>query len=360
MTDEHDPTTRTARRRRLALLPMLAALALACDSTDPTSPASATDSEGPEATDDAALPEDGVALICSADVAQATVSCAPPPAPASPGNAVVIGGQDINVLLASSGTAYDSVDQIFGTTVTVQNLTRHPLGTPDGTTVEGIRIFFEDEPRVTAGSGTITIANADGTGLFTGSLQPFFHYGTLLQPLRTSDGKRWEFSVPNTVQSFEFFVFVSAPIVDEGAPLLGPVWTGVAGVSWSDPGNWASGEVPDSTASVSIPALALLEPGAAFPALTGDAEALHLRVGHESSLDLGGHRLRALGNVDADGAVSNGTMTLAGEESIAGGKLSAVEVTGGVTVLQPTTVAGSLTVSGSLVVGGSPLVIEVP
>lgn len=347
-------------RRATPLIALMTLLTLACDSTDPTSPASATDSESPEVSDDATLPEDGVALICSADVAQATLSCAPPPAPASPGTAVVIGGQGINVLLASSGTAYDSEDQIFGTTVTVQNLTRHPLGTPDGTTVEGVRIFFRDEPTVTAGTGTIAIANADGTDLFTGSLQPFFHYGTLLQPLRTSDGKRWEFSVPNTVQSFEFFVFVSTPIVDEGAPLLGPVWTGAAGVNWSDSNSWRVGEVPDSTSSVSLPALALLELGAALPALDGDAAALHLRVGHESSLDLGDHRLRVLGDVDAAGTISNGTVTLEGEESIAGGRLSTVEVMGGVTVLQPTTVAGPLTVSGSLVVDGGPLVIEMP
>src|SRR5207302_5940955 len=132
---------------------------------------------------------------------------------------VILGGQGTYVQLASSGTAYDAVTQAFTTNVTVQDLTAQPMATTDGTTADagGIRVFVSSGPTTTAGSGTVTVANADGMGTFTGSVQPFWQYGGVLASGATSTSKLWRFTVPNTVTSFAFEVFVDAKLpVDNG------------------------------------------------------------------------------------------------------------------------------------------------
>src|SRR5206468_1392871 len=57
--------------------------------------------------------------------------------------------------------------------VTVKNLTVQPWATTDGTTASptGVRVFF-----VTLPDQGVTINNADGTGTFTASNQPYYEY----------------------------------------------------------------------------------------------------------------------------------------------------------------------------------------
>jgi hypothetical protein len=113
--------------------------------------------------------------------------------------------------LASDNVSYDGSD-VFQADVTLKNLITQPIGTADGTTVTGIKVFFHTGPVVTSGTGTVTVANADGTGTFTGASQPYFEYSTILQEDEVSAAKTWQWSVPPTVATFEFSVYVSTDI----------------------------------------------------------------------------------------------------------------------------------------------------
>jgi Big-like domain-containing protein len=156
-------------------------------------------------------------VSCQADVRAHTVSCAASGAPVTMATTsgfaadVIVGGQNTNVLLKSSHVSYDATAQIFQADVTVQNLMTPTLGTADGNTVSGVKVFFHAGPNVVSGSGTVTVANADGMDTFTGTNQPFFLYSEMLPTGKTSAAKTWQWAVPPTVTSFTFDVLVDAP-----------------------------------------------------------------------------------------------------------------------------------------------------
>ncbi len=152
-------------------------------------------------------------IACRADVATGTVLCRGLQSDPVPGLSlsVVVGGQGTYVQLASTGVSYDGSD-VFQADVTVENLIAQPMGTPDGTTVTGIKVFFHSGPTVTSGTGTVSVANADGTDTFTGALQPYFEYDEILQTNDISSAKTWQWSVPSSVETFEFSVYVSTDI----------------------------------------------------------------------------------------------------------------------------------------------------
>jgi len=127
-------------------------------------------------------------------------------------NRDIIGGQNTFVKLTSSNVAYDPCTQIFEFDVTVQNLLNEAIGTPDGTLADtaGVRVFFNQTPTATSGSGTITISNADGTGTFIGANQPYYKYAGALAHNEVSASKHWQFNVPSSVATFEFTVYVAA------------------------------------------------------------------------------------------------------------------------------------------------------
>ncbi|MBE0593335.1 MAG: hypothetical protein IH616_13135 [Gemmatimonadales bacterium] len=167
----------------------------------------------PTGSPDAAAPLPQV-FACRADVAAGTLSCQRPPEDPAPGlwPSVIVGGQGIYVQLASDNVSYDGSD-VFQADVTVENLIAQPLGTPDGTTVTGIRVFFHSGPVATSGTGTVTVANEDGTGTFTQSNpQPYFEYDEILQTNEVSAAKTWRWSVPSTVTTFAFSVYLSTDI----------------------------------------------------------------------------------------------------------------------------------------------------
>ncbi len=154
-------------------------------------------------------------ITCQASVSAGTITCASsqpqgaPQARPAPGISLnrILGGQGALVRLASSGTAYNSGTQAFTSNVTVENLVAQPMNTADGTTADagGIKVFFHSGPTVTGGSGTVSVANADGTGTFTGSNQAYFLYsdGAVLASGATTSAKTWEFTVPTTVTTFD-------------------------------------------------------------------------------------------------------------------------------------------------------------
>ncbi len=300
-------------------------------------------------------------LECSVEVRTAAMACVPAAAPS--GGALldrIIGGQNVYMRLASVSSSWNGGTNQFHTSVTVQNLLRQSMGTPDGFTVAGFRVYFHSGPITTGGSGMVTVANADGTDLFPGGNQPFYHYGQKLAPYEISAAKQWVFDVDPTVTSFRFGVYVSTPLADEAGPMLDRVWDGSEGSAWEVAGNWADGAVPDSTSTVAIPADSLLG-AAAQPVLAQDARVLHLRVGLGSVLDLDGHVIRLDGNLDVPGAIVDGTVSLAGAGALVGGTLPSVRVTGSATLQSPVTATGAVSIAdGSVQISDRPLSIQLP
>ena len=121
-------------------------------------------------------------ITCQASVRAGTLDCAASQPQAAQQAArglsfdLVLGGQGALVRLASSGSAYNSVSQLFTSSVTLENLLSQAMNTADGTTPDagGIKVFFHSGPTVTGGSGIVDVANPDGVDAFTGSNQPFF------------------------------------------------------------------------------------------------------------------------------------------------------------------------------------------
>ena len=143
-----------------------------------------------------------------------SLSCKPSAGGAGEARGVLIGGQDTYVKLTSSNVSYDSGTEIFQFDVTVQNLMNEAIGTPDGTVAdpEGIQVFFHAGPTVTDGTGSISVANADGTGTFTAGNQPFFAYSEILDKDEVSAAKTWQLSIPSTVNTFSFTLFIETDV----------------------------------------------------------------------------------------------------------------------------------------------------
>jgi hypothetical protein len=169
-------------------------------------------------------------IACTANVGARQVDCAtsapPPPAigfkgftPEGIARDIILGGQNNFVTLASSGVTYTG--DVFSFNATVQNRIAQSLGTTDGTTLapSGVRVFFENPPVMLTGSGTIDYTNpvggasmVDGFASFTSSNQAYYQYSQILAPNQTSSPRNWRLHVPASVTSFEFYVYVSAPV----------------------------------------------------------------------------------------------------------------------------------------------------
>jgi alpha-tubulin suppressor-like RCC1 family protein len=177
-------------------------------------------STGPEEPTEENTPLRGLStpIGCTVKVASGVLACAQPRAPASGPvpQFHIVGGQGVYVQLASSNVSYDAGSEVFQADVTVQNLLADPLGTPDGSTPTGIRVFFHTLPVVTAGTGSASVSNADGSGTFTGSAQPYFEYDEMLASGETSAAKTWQWSVQPTVDEFSFSVYVHADLSTGG------------------------------------------------------------------------------------------------------------------------------------------------
>jgi hypothetical protein len=175
------------------------ALALACsDATGPAPP----------------VPPSGAASIaileCTGNATIGTVECREHIPPGAARRAIL---GSTGVKLRSSNVSYDSVTQIFGFDVTLQNLLAEPIGTPDGTTVTGSKAFYGSGPTVTSyrspgDTGSIAVANPDGYGNFTAAHQPYHLYSQILQPNEISPAKRWQLKTPPTVGTFSFILYV--------------------------------------------------------------------------------------------------------------------------------------------------------
>lgn len=164
-------------------------------------------------------------IQCTADVRTLQMVCADA-GPQSGGPSRALYGTS-QVKLQSSNVLHDSVTGIFGMDVIAQNLMSYTIGTADGQTSFGLKVFFEKGPTATyytAGdTGTVRVRNPDGYQNITGSQQPYHLYDTILQPQQITDPKRWEFTVPSTVKSFGFTVRIfTATQQEQRVPMRAP------------------------------------------------------------------------------------------------------------------------------------------
>lgn len=195
----------THHPRILLLLP-LAVLAACGDARGPVDPAAAPLDGGTVLT----------TLRCDAQVATGAVRCREQ-APAGGGSRVILGGPNGSLLqITSSNDA--TVADTFAFDVTVLHRIVQPLGTTNGTTahVDGVRVFFSADPVVTSRvddnlPGSISVANADGTAIFTSAPADYFQYAGLLVHNTTSAAKRWKLQFSN-VATFSFAVMVSGQV----------------------------------------------------------------------------------------------------------------------------------------------------
>lgn len=162
-------------------------------------------------------------ISCTVSVQDQQLRCGDPVQTKGPAD-IILGGQGTYVRLQSSNVTYAA--DVFSVDVTVQNLLPQPMGTPDGVTATGMKVFFDQGPTATSGTGEVTVANADGTGQFTQADQPYFQYAEMLQPRGMSAPRTWRFNVPATVGRFSFTVYVHTRLPAETGVLR---WRSEAG-----------------------------------------------------------------------------------------------------------------------------------
>lgn len=154
------------------------------------------------------------ALDCTASPRAETMSCAPAvPGTGGAAGDIIVGGQNVYVRLSSANVAYDGGNGQFTMDVTLENLIEQTMGTTDGVSLApgGIRVFFNEGPTVTAGTGTASV-NPDGFAFFLSAAQAYYQFDHMLAQGAASAQKGWTFIVQPTVETFTFRVYVSAPV----------------------------------------------------------------------------------------------------------------------------------------------------
>lgn len=148
-------------------------------------------------------------ITCNATRSPATISCSTPQAPAAgPWN---VGGKGTHVRAMAASPSYSA--GVFQMSLRFRNLLVNRMGTADGTMNTGIMAFVMANPTTTSGTGTVTVTNHDSTGTFTAANQKYFFYDTVLAMNDSSMARLWQFSMPATVNAFQFKVYLSSPLL---------------------------------------------------------------------------------------------------------------------------------------------------
>ncbi|HKT07248.1 MAG TPA: hypothetical protein VJR24_05055 [Gemmatimonadaceae bacterium] len=190
---------------------MIAALtclvaAVACQRVEPvTAPP-----RMPPAAHAVAGPAVTLSFTCTLVRSSSTMSCAPATKRGAPGD-------DTNGTRAAAGLyvqfvafnlVEDTVRQIWSFDAGLHNLLQQSIGTLNGATATGSKVFVTDI-RATHGRGTVGIIGADGVGNGTGPNQPYFNYDQIVGAGANSDTKRWNVSVPNAVTAVSMDILVA-------------------------------------------------------------------------------------------------------------------------------------------------------
>jgi hypothetical protein len=209
-------------------------IALACQDVDralgPT--------KAPPTATVAASPPVLLSLTCTLERSSTAISCKPAlPSPAAGVSASVIyGSTGRYAQFYPYNLVKDTVAHTWAFTAYVQNLLQQSIGTLDGTTVTGVKVIVTDS-HATAGTGSVSVANADGTGTFTVPNQRYFNYDQIVAPNGYSGNKLWKFNVPNTVTSASMRILISTHFPAEQnvtalPPATRPAW-------FNDDSSWA-------------------------------------------------------------------------------------------------------------------------
>ncbi|HEY9517419.1 MAG TPA: hypothetical protein VIQ74_17290 [Gemmatimonadaceae bacterium] len=134
----------------------------------------------------------------------------------------------------------DTVTEKWSFLSVVQNLLGQPIGTINGTTAVGTKVAVTYGPVASAGTGTVNLMNADGTGNFTAPNQPYFDYPGIVAPQVYSTYRIWNVHVPNTVTEVTMGVAISTdfPATQSVAsipPSTEPAW-------FDDDTSWVEGD----------------------------------------------------------------------------------------------------------------------
>jgi len=184
-----------------------------------------------------AVPTAGVPLLlgtveCTVDRLRASVVCSESHRTRQDGPSLaLLSGSAIK--MRSANFVADTISEIWSFDATAENLLTYAVGTPDGQTKTGLKVFFETGPtaryRSPGDTGTVTVRNPDGYQNFTGPQQPYHLYDTILAPQAVTSPKRWEFNVPRTVSGYSFTVRVFTTTPHESRvplqpPAAEPAW----------------------------------------------------------------------------------------------------------------------------------------
>lgn len=200
-------------RRAVRLLPVLTLAAAAACVDGPRTPVGPEPGGGTPGGP-VGRPVTVQSVQCSGSRTALTLTCGTPQAlPDGVSADLLVGGQGTYVQVTTSNVAYNSGTGQFTFNVTLQNLIEQPMGTLDGTTpaAGGTRIFFHTGPTVTGGTGSASVL-PDGFATFTSAGQPFYQFNGVLDQNEVSPVDTWTLIMPPTVTTFEFVLFVSAPV----------------------------------------------------------------------------------------------------------------------------------------------------
>ncbi len=212
----------TSRSALFAGFAGIAILAAACtDRSDPVGPGG-PGGEGPGGPGGPpGTPVTVQAVLCTASRVQKSVTCGSNTPRTNSGvravEVILTGPNGRYVTVNSSNVNWDPGTQDFTFDVTIENEIPQPLGTADTTGAlaldpAGVRLFFSRPPTVVEGTGAVAIDNADGSAVYLENMSPYYQYNTVLEQDETSAPKTWQFSVPPTVDLFDFVLYVSAAV----------------------------------------------------------------------------------------------------------------------------------------------------
>jgi hypothetical protein len=164
-----------------------------------------------------------LSLTCELNGSRSTVSCTPvlPTPPAGVNASVIYGATATYAIFFPYNLVKDTVAHTWQFTAYLQNLLKQSIGTLNGTTTTGVKVFVTDF-HVTTGTGAVSVANADGTGTFTAPNQPYFNYNQIIAPSGYSGNKLWKFNVPNSVTAVSMSILISTDFPAEQTVTLAP------------------------------------------------------------------------------------------------------------------------------------------
>jgi len=181
------------------------------------------ESRTPKSAKIAQAPPTLLTLTCELSRSSATVSCTAA-TPSTPAYAQFHSGSVVN----------DTVAHTWQFDASVQNLLEQAIGTLDGSTVTGVKVFITDF-HVTSGAGTVSVVNADGTGNV--------YYNEIVAPNKSTSNRLWTLNVPNTVTSVSLRILISTDFPAEQnvtalPPDTKPAW-------FNDDSSWAGPQHDD-------------------------------------------------------------------------------------------------------------------